>query len=62
MRWFVAQWCTSFGHPDDLPDVIPDWEPAYEQLKATYQGWAAMQWAEQHGQVVSADEVSTCWV
>ncbi len=58
MRRFVAQWCTRFGHPDDLPDVIPDRGPAYEQLKATYQGWAAVQWAEQHGQVVSANEVS----
>jgi len=51
MGRFLREWSSRFGqtHPD-LTD------PA--QLKAHYQGWAAVQWAEEHGQPVDADTLT----
>jgi hypothetical protein len=57
MRRFVTNWSARFQHPDPLPDAFPDRGPLLEDLKAAYQGWAAVQWAEQHGQPVSPEEV-----
>ena len=39
-----------FGQDVILPDPLPERGPAYEALKAQYQGWAAVQWVEDHGE------------
>jgi len=51
MQRFVREWAVRFKQP--LPDLA---DPA--QLKAQYQGWAAVQWAEEHGQPVDAETLA----
>ena len=53
MRRFVQDWASRFGaeNPDE------SLEPA--QLKAVYQGWAAVQWVEQHGQPVDSEALAS---
>jgi hypothetical protein len=53
MRRFVEDWVDRFDviRPDDSLDPT--------QLKAVYQGWAAVQWVEQHGQQVDPETLAS---
>jgi len=53
MRRFVQDWNSRFcaGH------VEAPLEPT--QLKVVYQGWAAVQWVEQHGQPVDSETLAS---
>lgn len=48
----MQDWSSRFGlqSPDDLGAA---------QLKAQYQGWAAVQWVEQHGQLVDSEALAS---
>ncbi|WP_295815550.1 hypothetical protein [uncultured Deinococcus sp.] len=53
MAYLVRTSSRRFGREQSLPDPLPERGPAFEQLKAHYQGWAAVQWVEEHGEQVA---------
>lgn len=57
MARFVAAWSARFGVDSGLPHRLPTKGAEFERLKAVYQGWAAVQWVEEHGQLLGPDEV-----
>lgn len=59
MARFAAEWSRRFGDEAPLPDPLPTRGPALDQLKARYQGWAAVQWIEQHGKPVDPEAVAS---
>ncbi|MGM9319683.1 hypothetical protein [Deinococcus aquaticus] len=58
MARFVVDWSRRFGDPEVPPDPLPTRGVEFERLKAVYQGWAAVQWVEDHGQQLGPDEVA----
>lgn len=59
MARFVAEWFRRFGADAQVPNSLPTRGPAFDQLKALYQGWAAVQWVEEHGERLDAETVAS---
>jgi len=51
MTSFVREWSARFGQPQAT-------SADQAQIKMQYQGWAAVQWVEEHGQPVDSDTLS----
>lgn len=58
MARFVEDTAARFGAAETIPQPLPTRGVEFERLKASYQGWAAVQWVEEHGQRLDADEVA----
>lgn len=58
MARLVEQWSRRCGEEMVLPDPLPEGGPAHDRLGALYQGWAAVQWVEEHGERVTAEDLA----
>ena len=54
----MVEWSGRYTTSEPMPDPLPTRGPEFERLKAAYQGWAAVQWVEDHGQQLGPDEVA----
>lgn len=59
MACFVTECSYRFGAKAQVPSPLPKRGPAFDELKAQYQGWAAVRWVEEHGDQVEPEVVAS---